>query len=297
MKLPLFIIKTGGTKCWFVRRALKFLGGPPWPKTIIEPFAGSAVVGLSLLHEGCAERLVLAEKDKDYRAFWRAALGDPNFSYRVAKWTEQVLELPFEQQQPFVIASLKQMKWEDPGFWILLRSRIGFNGKKKGGYMTDKSRGGILCRWPRTLATSLDLLYSLRNRITVMEDGFRALAEFDSEDSYGFIDPPYTVTDKCPGHQLYDEAVIDHSALLSILENWRGRFQLTYNLNPKTILPRIYEDALSGLMEMDIVQMTSGSARGGSKKKWELVASRVPRETDALRRARQVVGDYLTKKL
>jgi DNA adenine methylase len=157
MRLPLFIVKTAGTKGWFVPHALEFLGD--WrPTTIVEPFAGSGIVGLSLLYEGLADRLVLAEKDNDYLAFWRAALSDSNFSYRVSKWTDRVLDLPFEQQKPFVEASLETMEREDRGFWILLRSRIGYNGKKVGGYMTEKSRGGILCRWPRTLDLSLEAL-------------------------------------------------------------------------------------------------------------------------------------------
>jgi hypothetical protein len=84
MRLPLFILKTGGSKGWFVPHALNFLGGPPWPKTIVEPFAGSAIVGLTLLNERYGQRLVLAEKDKDYLVFWRAALSDSNFSYRVS---------------------------------------------------------------------------------------------------------------------------------------------------------------------------------------------------------------------
>jgi hypothetical protein len=87
MRLPLYIVKTAGTKSWLVRRALSYLNGPPWPTTIIEPFAGSGIVGLTLLNEGCAGRLVLAEKDKEYRVFWQTALDDPNFSYRIAKWT------------------------------------------------------------------------------------------------------------------------------------------------------------------------------------------------------------------
>jgi DNA adenine methylase len=294
MRLPLFIVKTGGCKSWFVPRALDFLGGSPWPKTIVEPFAGSGVVGLSLLNEGCAERLVLAEKDKDYLAFWRAAIGDSNFSYRVSKWTERVLDLPFAQQKPFVLASLERMKLDDPGFWILLRSRIGFNGKKRGGYMTDESRGGILCRWPRNLATSLDLLYSLRNKITVMEDGFEALAAFDNEDSYAFVDPPYTITKNCPGHQIYDESVIDHGALHSTLAAWKGRWQLTYNkcletveLTTRFTVVRMTADGTEEIVsseegafwgvpgvDSDFVQMTSGVGKGGSNKKIELVFSK-----------------------
>jgi DNA adenine methylase len=301
MRLPLFIVKTGGCKSWFVPHALDFLGDSPWPKTIVEPFAGSGVVGLSLLNEGCAERLVLAEKDKDYLAFWRAALGDSNFSYRVRKWTERVLDLPFAQQKPFVLSSLTRMKQDDPGFWILLRSRIGFNGKKKSGFMTDKSRGGILCRWPRSLVASLDLLYSLRNKITVMEDGFEALSAFDSEDSYAFVDPPYTLTENCPGHQIYDEAVIDHGALLATLAAWKGRWQLTYNkcvetfaLTTRFSVARIAADgteqivkseegALWGVpdVDSDFVQMTSGLSKGGSNKKWELVVSKWPRQDTA----------------
>jgi DNA adenine methylase len=293
MRLPLYIIKTAGTKSWFVPHALEFLGGCR-PKTIVEPFAGSGVVGLSLLYEGFAERLVLGEKDKDYLAFWRAALGDSHFSFRVSKWTDRVLALPFEQQKPFVEMSLESMKEQDPGFWTLLRSRIGYNGKKIGGYMSDKSRGGILCRWPRTLDSSLDLLYSLRKKITLVEDGFEALSAFNSKDFYAFVDPTYTMTEKCPGHKLYDEIVINHDKLHSKLANWKGQWQLTYNacvaalsttsrVRATCIKPNGQEEilwskkgALCGVpgIDSDFVQMTSGSGKGGSRKKWEIVLSK-----------------------
>jgi DNA adenine methylase len=277
MRLPLFIVKTAGTKSWVIPSVLEFLGD--WrPKTVIEPFAGSGIVGLSLLNEGLAERLVLAEKDEDYLAFWRVALGDSNFSYRVSKWTERVLDLPLEHQKPFVDASLERMKEEDPGLWTLLRSRIGYNGNKVGGYMTEKSRGGILCRWPRTLDVSLDLLYSLRNKITVVEDAFEALATFDSEDSYAFVDPTYTVTKECPGHKLYKKVFIDHPKLVSTLATWKGRWQLTYNLSPLDIIPSLYQLKLAGRAEIDFPEMLSGNGNGGSGKKWEMLVKKVSNE-------------------
>jgi site-specific DNA-adenine methylase len=276
MRLPLFIIKTAGTKSWLVGYALEFLGN--WyPKTIVEPFAGSCVLGLSLLNEGFTERLVLAEKDTDYRAFWKIALSDPGFSYRVAKWTEHVFDRPFSQQRPFVEASLERMKAQDPGFWILLRSRVGFNGRKVGGFMTEHGRGGILCRWPRSLAASLDLLYTLRRKITILLDGFEALVEFNSQDAYAFIDPPFTLTKKCPGHQLYEEPLIDHHALLSLAMNWKGRLQLIYNDSRATrefLGP--FVNGMTGTVKQKRLLMNSGSGKGGSKKKWELLISRVP---------------------
>jgi len=276
MRLPLYIVKTPGTKSWFVPHALEFLGG--WrPKTALEPFVGSGIVTLSLLYEGFTERLVLAEKDEHYHAFWRAALSDSNFSYRVSKWTERVLDLPFEKQRPFVEASLKRMKAQDPGFWILLRSRVGFNGKKVGGFMTETHRGGIRCRWPRSLACSLDLLYTLRKKITLLRDGFEALVAFDSEDSYAFVDPTYTMTKKCPGHKIYGEVGIDHHKLLSMLAIWKGRWQLTYNDSPATrevLTP--FVNSMTGNVKQKRLLMSGGSGNGGSKKKWEFMISRVP---------------------
>jgi site-specific DNA-adenine methylase len=304
MRLPLFVLKVAGSKSWFVPNALQFLGGAPWPKTICEPFAGSAVVGLTLLNEGCAERLVIAEKDEDCLAYWSAALGDPNFSYRVAKWTRGVFSLAADEQERHVEATLARTKNDDPGFWILLQSRIAFNGKKRGGYMKEKSREGIRSRWPVTLDASLDLLYSLRGKITVIEDAFEALAACDCEDSYAFVDPPYSTTENCPGHDLYDEAVIDHDRLHRVLADWKGRWQLTYNASGATATPllrvthstlkrtvkiaddgtetvidseeRILKDVrgvfygVPGLTD-DYLQMTSGRGSGGSKKKFEMV--------------------------
>jgi hypothetical protein len=148
--------------------------------------------------------------------------------------------------------------------------------------MTEHQRGGILCRWPRTLDASLDLLYSLRNKIIVMEDAFDAMTSFDSEESYAFIDPPYTVTEKCPGHQIYDEAIVDHDALISTLTTWKGRWQLTYNLTPLPIIPKLYQWKLAGHAEIAFLEMLSGNGNGGSEKKWEMLMTRVSAEQSPL---------------
>ncbi len=211
MRLPFFIVSAAGTKSWFVPHALEFLGN--WcPRVIVEPFAGSGIVGLTLLHElsrrGCDTRLVLAERNPKYLAYWHTALYDPNFSYRVAQWTEKAFRLPLQERRAFVMASLEDMKHNDPGFWTLLRSRTSHNRNPTAGFTGENQRGGILRSWPRNLDQSLDLLYRLRRQITVMEDGFAALAAFDHEDAYAFIDSPYTMTAKCPGHALYEYATI-----------------------------------------------------------------------------------------
>jgi hypothetical protein len=152
-------------------------------------------------------------------------------------------------------------------FWMLLRSRITFSGMKKARLVSDRQRNGILQYWPRHLVRSLDLLYGLRDRITVMEDGFEALAATNRPTSFAFVDPPYSMTPTCPGHEVYDEAVIDHEKLLSMLNKWKGSWMLTYNLCPATRqatvnLPRT---------KSYFFPVTCAGANAGATNKWELL--------------------------
>jgi hypothetical protein len=301
MRPPLYIPKSAGSKCWALRYLWGFLGD--WcPSVICEPYAATGVIGLTLLHHllcrGRDTRLVLAEKDEDYRSFWAAALGDVGFSYRVRRWTRQVTRMPPEEQRAFVLASLDEMKHADPGFWTLLRTRVGYNGTKIGGFTGQNQQGGILGRWPADLPQSLDLLFSMRSRIRVVNDAFVALAECDDACSYSFVDSAYSVTEHCPGHGLYKHAHIDHDALLRILAKWKGRWQFTYAATSAGMQPLLRITATrispSGAEEVvrsetgalfavpgvdyQIVEMVTGTNRKRSPKKYEVIISRVPPE-------------------
>lgn len=269
MKL-LFPLKVAGSKARLIPHVLDFLGGPSWPVTLVEPFAGSAVVGLTLLRDGYCQRLVIAEKDVDYRAFWRTALGDSDFGHRVSGWTKRAYALPFDERRPFVLASLEKMKRNDPGFRMLLRSRIQFAARKNAGVITDKHPGGILRFCRHGMHHSLNVLYGLRSRITVLEDGFEALAATNREDSFAFVDPPYTMTPTCPGHDIYDETEVDHAKLLSLLEMWKGRWMLTYNLCPATRQATLNLPCTKSYFS----PVTCAGANGGATSKWELLVTR-----------------------
>ena len=148
----LYILRSAGSKCWFLPHIRSFLGD--WtPQTVVEPFAGSGVAGLTLLDEGYAKRLVLAEKDPTLREFWQAGLNDPTFSRRVGAWTEQALSLPLAAQRDFTLDSIAKFERSDKAFWILLMSRTTFNAVLKGGFKIHDVRG-ILTNWPPNLASS-----------------------------------------------------------------------------------------------------------------------------------------------
>jgi hypothetical protein len=111
-----------------------------------------------------------------------------------------------------------------------------------------------------------------------MDDAFEALTSFDNEDSYAFVDPTYTVTKECPGHDQYEVKLIDHPKLVSTLAAWKGRWQLTYNLSPLDIIPSLYHLKLAGRVDIDFPLMLSGNGNGGSGKKWEMLVSKISDE-------------------
>ena len=232
---PLFTMKCPGSKCWFLPDAREFLGG--WrPKAIIEPFAGSAVVGLTLLSEGYADRLVLAELDERRIAFWNRVF-EPDFAGFVERWGKKALGLPLDKQRQFVLDSLEDFEHNDPGMWALVYSRAAYSGKMDGGLMKKGDRGkGFLCRWRKDMVPMLKRIYELRDRIKVRhQDALEVLGEFDDPEHYAFVDPPYTASEESKGSTLYREHELDHVALFRLMSRWQGRWQMTYDLCWETL--------------------------------------------------------------
>ena len=232
---PLFPMKCPGSKCWFLPHAKQFLGG--WrPTTIVEPFAGSGVVGLTLLSEDYADRLVLAELDDRRIAFWKRVF-EPDFAAFVEQWGKKALALPIEKQRQFVLDSLGEFERSDPGMWALVYSRAAYSGKMDGGLMKKGDHGkGFLCRWRKDMVPMLRRIHELRDRIEVRhQDGLEVLREFDSPENYAFVDPPYSAGEDSQGPTLYREHELDHVALFRRMSEWQGRWQMTYDLCLETL--------------------------------------------------------------
>jgi site-specific DNA-adenine methylase len=271
MPLPFHILRSPGSKCWFVPLAQRFLHHHPRPKTIVEPFGGSAVVGLTLLDRGFGQRLVLGEKDSALRTFWETAVGDPRFSGRVFGWKLDAWAQPPEKQAEFVAESLAQMEQTDPAFFVLLRSLVAFNGILQGRFAIRKIRP-IRSWLPVTLDSSLEFLYAIRHKIEVLSDGFNALERMDKPDTYAFVDPPYTSGKDSPGHKLYGESEINYKELLHQLAHSRGSWQFTSEYCPEMLT--LLERACSVLepIQKYAVPMRTGHGRT----KVELVVCRGP---------------------
>jgi DNA adenine methylase len=267
MSYPFSILKSPGSKGWFIPYAERFIQEQQ-ANTVIEPFAGSAVVGLTLLDHGHAKRLVLAERDPELHQFWKTALSDADFAQRVQTWTHEFWGARAEERQEFALDSMARMRKTDLALSVLLRSRFGFNGIQREGSMVTMN-GSRRSWWPLDLGTRLKLVYDARNKIELFSDAFDVLRYGDRQDSYAFVDPPYSAGKHSPGHKLYRMSHLEHDKLICTLSKWSGSWQLTGEFCPE-MLRLVREASFEPPVQQCVVPMRTVQG----KQKLELILTR-----------------------
>lgn len=220
------VLRYPGAKRWLVRHVAQFVLAKR-PRLFVEPFCGSAVVGLSLLHADLIDELVLCELDRRVAAFWRRALEDPSFATQVRNFncTRENVEK--------VIAD----PHHDLGMWTLVQNRCGYGGRLGSGLLRHGDDGrGVASRWNgESLYAMLRQIRALSGRIHfVVGDGVRrGLQAYNDSENVGFVDPPYSIGPDGPARQLYEHHQLDHAMLFAVLATWRGNWIATYPDTPE----------------------------------------------------------------
>jgi DNA adenine methylase len=210
--LRVSIAQYAGKKQWFVPCAAKFFRAHRC-QTLIEPFAGSAIVGLSLLHAGMIERLVLVEKDERIACLLDGLVRDPVLADRYATFNctlENVKNL---------------LRTEQTSFRYLVESRCRNRGRFDGGLSKQ-----IDSHWCRDLVVAnIRRVYAMRDRINVVHgDALEEMRKYAADRTVGcFADPPYTADIRSKGHLMYRHHILEHKKLFALLAQWRGPWLLT----------------------------------------------------------------------
>ena len=204
----------------------------PLPRVFVEPFAGGAGAGLSLLQEGAIEHLVLNDSHPGIAAFWLSVL------HHTDEFCDLIRSTP---------ASLDNWYWaksilDNPsgadtvtlGFATFFLNRTNHSGiiekarpigglKQNGKYKID------------ALIARVRNVAAMGSRIEVFQrDGVDFIKDYASVDNvrevFVFVDPPYVVK----GHQLYEFAFTqqDHERLANALCLVPYRWVLTYDDSP-----------------------------------------------------------------
>lgn len=220
MREKVTILRYPGGKSWFLQYAEQLVSRRR-PRVFVEPFAGGASVGLTLLARDRFDHLVMVERDHRVAAFWRRVLGDPSFAEEVEA---------FRCRRDNVEALLANMSETNLAMWTLVKNRCSFGGNLSAGLMSD-----VACRWNGPgLATMIRQVYGMRDRITFFEgDGVEVLRRYAGRKNVAaFADPPYTVRTRDAGFKLYRQAKLNHARLLAVLRRFRGDWMATYDGNP-----------------------------------------------------------------
>jgi DNA adenine methylase len=213
-------------RSWLISSSLK-------PSIFVEPFAGGAMVGLSVAAECLADKVILSELDDDVAAVWKTIFQSANTD---ATWLRKRIT-GFEVNLPNVREVLESSAktTREKAFRTIVKNRMQRGGimAAGAGLIKEGEAGrGLMSRWyPETLASRIKVLAGLRDRVSFEQtDAFKVIKRYAGvPDAFFFIDPPYTAGGKKAGRRLYTHNEIDHENLFSLMASVRGSVMLTYD--------------------------------------------------------------------
>ncbi len=227
-----------GGKTWLVPEIRKWLmTAKRSPSVFIEPFAGGAMAGLTAAAEGLAEHVFICELDDDVAALWKTIFQGSKADVRWLCKAITSFEVTLDNVRDVLASAPQAVRAQ--AFKTIVKNRMQRGGIMAGGAGLVKSGEagrGLHSRWyPATLATRIELLYSLKDRVTFEHgDAFGAVQQFAHDpDAFFFVDPPYTAGGKNSGKRLYTHNEIDHDGLFALMQSVRGSVMMTYDDAPE----------------------------------------------------------------
>jgi DNA adenine methylase len=219
-----------GGKTWLVPCVRQWLRSKPEPpRELIEPFAGGAIVGLTVAFERLADSVILVEKDEDVAAVWHTI-----FNSRYGNWlADRIADFEFtpERVREELDTPRYRLSLRERAFKTILRNRVQRGGilAAGAGVMKEGENGrGMASRWyPETLRKRIRAILEVKPWVRFEQgDGVEAIRDnADRTDAVFFIDPPYTVA----GRRLYTYNQVNHAEIFDILAGARGDFLMTYD--------------------------------------------------------------------
>jgi DNA adenine methylase len=224
-----------GGKTWLVPYVRQWLcAKQEKPGEFVEPFAGGAIVGLTVAFERLADSVMLIERDEDVAAVWHTI-----FNTRYGEWlADRISEFEFtpERLRAELETPRYRLSLRERAFKTILRNRVQRGGilAPGAGVMKEGENGrGVASRWyPETLRKRILAILAVKRWIRFEQgDGIEVIRDnADRAEVTFFVDPPYTVA----GRRLYTYNQVNHQELFDILAGARGDFLMTYD-NAKEI--------------------------------------------------------------
>lgn len=216
-----------GGKTWLVPLVRQWLSQLAIkPTEFGEPFAGGAIVGLSVVFEELADRLTMVERDESVAAVWRVILNG-----KAKQFVERIADFRMDEQAVRDVLAQEPATLFDRAFATILRNRVQRGGiMAPGASLMKKGENGrgVASRWyAETLGKRILAIAERKSRIAFVQgDGVQFLRDNAQRQDMAFlIDPPYTVA----GRRLYLHSEINHEELFRVTAAVKGDFLMTYD--------------------------------------------------------------------
>lgn len=217
----------------------------------LEPFAGGAGAGLTLLDRDAVEEVWLVDRNPSIAAFWQTVIHDGAALARLVEDTVPTIDL-YDQSSELVRAADAgdDIDRFDLGYAAFMVNRCSRSGmiSPTAGVMGGRGQSGewsIASRFnAKALADRILHVHTMRSRLRVWHDDGISFIEGADESGIGdelmmFVDPPYIRE----GNRLYangfDEAA--HRRLAAALNGTASRWLLTYDDEP-SVADDLYPD-------------------------------------------------------
>src|SRR5574341_251670 len=222
-----------GGKTWLVPHIRQWLSSlPVKPSKFVEPFAGGAIVGLTVAFEQLANQVILVERDEQVAAVWHTIINTKDG----AEWlTDQIMNFRLTPASAQLLLSSPKRSLKEKAFQTIVQNRVSHGGILAPGAGTLKhgeNGKGVLSRWyPETLKKRiLDIARIKKGIKFIRGDGFEVIRKNARyANAVFFIDPPYTASSKKAGTRLYKYHQVDHEELFRLADRIEGDFLMTYD--------------------------------------------------------------------
>ena len=212
-----------GAKTWLMPHIRKWLITTR-SETLIEPFAGGAVVSLTALQERLVQHAIMIELDEDMIAFWRTVLEDPEWMIK------KIFQIEPDREQIKKLVNSDTDCLKNHGFHTLLKNYLTFNGMLHGRIQNKTFH----IKWrPNTWRKRLMGVKRIAHQITFHgDDCLQLLPKLlrEHKNAAVFVDPPYSAAGgNQAAEELYRYFIVDHAKIFEILANSKANFLMTYD--------------------------------------------------------------------
>jgi DNA adenine methylase len=163
----------------------------------IEPFCGGSAVGLSLLFEGYAKKIVLNDFDRVIYSFWDSVLNHTSDLIKMINNTE--FNLSTWEKAKAIHKNHADFESLEVGFATFFLNRVNRSGILKAGLIGGKTQNGkwkMDARFNKSdLIKRIEKIASLKNRIEIMNlDALECIDSIKERNNFKpiiYFDPPY----------------------------------------------------------------------------------------------------------